>query len=143
MARYALIIASLLHDGGPPQLVSGPEIPYDEQKAKFKEITGFRVHEEYAKVEFVDNRRGTTKRHNFITPAEAKRRELKLSAEEKRFGKFLPESVIRARAEEKKAAEAKEKADKAKADVDAKAKADAEAKAKADADAKAKADAGK
>lgn len=84
-AKFALILATVLHDGGVPIVLSGPEIPYELQRKQFKDLAAGRVHEQYARVELVDTRRGTIKHQSFISPAEAKRRAKELARQEKEF----------------------------------------------------------
>lgn len=136
MAKFALIIGSILHDGGAPVVISGPEIPYAEQREKFKKFMSERLHEAFARVDFVDSRRGTTKHKTFITPLESERRAGELERQKQQFshaGVVNPDER-----EDEINAEVKAEA-QAKADAEAQAKADADAQAKADADAQAKA----
>jgi TolA protein len=141
MAKYVMLIG-ILHGGGDPVVISGPEVPYEQQRERFKEALAKRVHPQFERIDFLDSRRGVRKHTKHITPEEAERRELALIQQQEEFeaSQKSPEDREKAKAD----AEAKAKADaeaKAKADAEAKAKADAEAKAKADAEAKAKADA--
>lgn len=70
--------------GDVPVVISGPEVPYDGQRAIFREkFAGLRVHPEYSRVELLHSRRGVLKHQNFITPAEAKTREKALAAQTK------------------------------------------------------------
>ncbi len=74
-AKIALIIATVLHDGGSPIVISGPEVPYEKQREIFKaEYAGERTHPKFARVELIGSRRGKIKHQSLISPKEAKRR---------------------------------------------------------------------
>ncbi|MES2923692.1 MAG: hypothetical protein V4819_19210 [Verrucomicrobiota bacterium] len=141
MAKYVMLIG-ILHGGGDAVVVSGPEVPYEQQRERFKEALAERVHPQFERLDFLDSRTGVRKHKKFITPEEAERRDLSLQDQQRQFedSQKTPGKLdeLKADADAKADAEAK-----AKADAEAKAKADAEAKAKADAEAKAKADAKK
>lgn len=84
--KFALIIATVMHNGDPPEVISGPEIPYDEQRARFKtRFASERVHKYFARVELVDTRRGTIKHQNFISPEEFENRAKEIARQEKEF----------------------------------------------------------
>ena len=127
MAKYVMLIG-ILHGGGDPVVVSGPEVPYETQRERFKEALAKRVHPQFERLDFLDSRTGVRKHKKFITPAEAERRDVALESQEREFAEAqkTPEQL----------AAAKQKA-KADAKAAAKAKADAEAAAKAEADAEA------
>lgn len=86
MSAYALLIG-LAHVSGTPEVISGPEIPYEEQRKRFKEVMPLRVHKHFRQIQFVDSRRGVRKKKNFLSPAQAKAAEKTIAAEEKAAGK--------------------------------------------------------
>lgn len=86
MSAYALIIG-LTHVSGEPVVISGPEVPFAEQRKRFKEAMNERVNDTFQRIDFVDSRRGVRKRKTFISPTEAKAREKAVAAEEKELAK--------------------------------------------------------
>lgn len=85
MSAYALIIG-LTHEAEERVVISGPEVPVDQQRQKFKnDFMPLRVHSKFCRVELLDSRRGVRKRKSFITPKEAKRREKAEAAQDKQI----------------------------------------------------------
>ena len=82
MAKYIMLIG-ILHGGGDPVVISGPEVPYADQRKKFKETAAERVHSKFERVDFLDSVRGVRKHAKFITPDEAKRRDKELRSQAK------------------------------------------------------------
>jgi hypothetical protein len=82
MARYIQLIG-LLHSGGDPVVIEGPSYDVAAMKARYKQdFAGERVHPKFERVEYLDSVAGMRKHKNFITPAEAKRREKELKKAE-------------------------------------------------------------
>ncbi len=98
MSAYALIIG-LLHVSGKPVVISDPDVPFEEQRKRFKKVMSENVHPDFQRIEFVDSRRGVRKRKKFISPAEAKTREKTIAREKRELAKAAREKEAEAKNE--------------------------------------------
>lgn len=88
MATFAFIIGHPHGGKKKPVIILEPDYDVDGVKDVFKnDFLGERVHEEFARVELHNSRRGEVRGKNFITPEEADRRAKAIAAEEKALAK--------------------------------------------------------
>lgn len=135
MSAYALIIGHPHAADAPPVVISGPEVPLDDQRARYKrEFMAASSNDEFRLVQFLDSRRGVRKRKSFVTSKELKRRARELARQQKEAASGTSEEQAAAeaakKAEEEAAAEAAKKAEEEAAAESAK-KAEEEAAAEA------------
>lgn len=67
--RYAITIG-FRHGGGPPEVITGPEVPLAEHKAAMREIRQSPRHAEFARIEIWTSSDGRVARKRFAAPGE-------------------------------------------------------------------------
>lgn len=100
-----VIILARKHGAKQMELLSGPEVPAHEQKAKYKEFCRLDVHPELATVQLWDSNEGFTKERKLLSPKEA---DAKAKAQAK--ARAEAEAKQKAKADADKAAAAAPKA---------------------------------